>query len=76
MMLLLLFPQCLLTRLTFQYVGQVVAAGANPVQITRGIDKTVVALVKELKNLAKDVSDILSFKRIINNDKCSYGGDA
>jgi len=36
---------------------KVVAAGANPVQITRGIDKTVVALVKELKNLAKDVED-------------------
>lgn len=35
---------------------QVVAAGANPIQITRGIDKTVVALVKELKKLAKDVS--------------------
>lgn len=56
-----MFPQCSFTRLTFQYVGQVVAAGANPVQITRGIDKTVVALVKELKNLAKDVSDIFIF---------------
>lgn len=36
---------------------KVVAAGANPVQITRGIDKTVVALVKELKKLSKEVED-------------------
>ncbi|CAI5500005.1 unnamed protein product [Closterium sp. Naga37s-1] len=36
---------------------KVVAAGANPIQITRGIDKTVVALVKELKLLAKEVED-------------------
>ena len=36
---------------------KVVAAGANPVQITRGIDKTVVALVKELKKLSKEVCD-------------------
>jgi len=34
---------------------QVVAAGANPIQITRGIDKTVAALVKELKLLSKEV---------------------
>ncbi|KAG0573316.1 hypothetical protein KC19_VG167900 [Ceratodon purpureus] len=36
---------------------KVVAAGANPVQITRGIDKTVIALVKELKKLSKEVED-------------------
>jgi chaperonin GroEL len=36
---------------------QVVAAGANPIQITRGIDKTVAALVKELKLLSKEVED-------------------
>jgi hypothetical protein len=34
---------------------QVVAAGANPIQITRGIDKTISALVKELKLLSKEV---------------------
>lgn len=34
---------------------QVVAAGANPIQITRGIDKTVKALVSELKALSKEV---------------------
>lgn len=36
---------------------KVVAAGANPIQITRGIEKTVVALVKELKEMAKEVED-------------------
>ena len=36
---------------------KVVAAGANPIQITRGIEKTVTALVKELKNIAKEVED-------------------
>ncbi|GBG71505.1 hypothetical protein CBR_g8922 [Chara braunii] len=36
---------------------KVVAAGANPVQITRGIDKTVAALVKELKAMSKEVED-------------------
>jgi chaperonin GroEL len=36
---------------------KVVAAGANPIQITRGIDKTVAALVKELKLLSKEVED-------------------
>jgi len=34
---------------------QVVAAGANPVQITRGIEKTVKALVSELKLMSKEV---------------------
>eukprot|EP00898_Chlorokybus_atmophyticus_P003075 jgi/Chlat1/3769/Chrsp259S03909 len=36
---------------------KVVAAGANPTQIVRGIEKTVTALVKELKAMAKDVED-------------------
>ncbi|CAK9275896.1 unnamed protein product [Sphagnum jensenii] len=36
---------------------KVVAAGANPIQITRGIDKTISALVKELKLLSKEVED-------------------
>eukprot|EP00897_Mesotaenium_endlicherianum_P006561 jgi/Mesen1/5933/ME000301S05062 len=36
---------------------KVVAAGANPIQITRGIDKTVSALVKELQALSKEVED-------------------
>ena len=34
-----------------------VAAGANPIQIVRGIDKTVAALVTELQALSKEVED-------------------
>ena len=34
---------------------QVIAAGANPVQITRGIEKTAKALVLELKKMSKEV---------------------
>ncbi|KAG0472888.1 hypothetical protein HPP92_014745 [Vanilla planifolia] len=36
---------------------KVVAAGANPVQITRGIEKTTKALVSELKQISKEVED-------------------
>ncbi|KAG8057836.1 hypothetical protein GUJ93_ZPchr0002g23580 [Zizania palustris] len=36
---------------------KVVAAGANPVQITRGIEKTVKALGAELKKMSKEVED-------------------
>nr|CAB3469248.1 unnamed protein product [Digitaria exilis] len=36
---------------------EVVAAGANPVQITRGIEKTAKALVEELRKLSKEVED-------------------
>jgi len=34
-----------------------VAAGANPIMIKRGIDKTVEVAVKEIKKLSKEVSD-------------------
>ncbi|KAL3850367.1 hypothetical protein ACJIZ3_012249 [Penstemon smallii] len=36
---------------------KVVAAGANPVLITRGIEKTTKALVAELKSISKEVED-------------------
>lgn len=36
---------------------KIVAAGTNPVQLTRGIEKTVTALVKELQALSVDVAD-------------------
>ncbi|PRW61354.1 ru large subunit-binding subunit chloroplastic isoform A [Chlorella sorokiniana] len=36
---------------------KIVAAGANPVQLIRGMDKTVEHLVAELKKLAQDVTD-------------------
>ena len=34
---------------------KIVAAGTNPVQLTRGMEKTVAALVKELKTLSTEV---------------------
>jgi chaperonin GroEL (HSP60 family) len=36
-------------------LSQIVAAGANPVQITRGIEKTAKALVNELQKMSKEV---------------------
>lgn len=36
-------------------VIQVVAAGANPIQIARGIEKTTKALVSKLKDMSKEV---------------------
>lgn len=36
---------------------KIVAAGTNPVQLTRGMDKTVAGLVKELKKLSTEVAD-------------------
>ncbi|VAI68852.1 unnamed protein product [Triticum turgidum subsp. durum] len=38
---------------------KVIAAGANPVQITRGIEKTAKALVLELKKMSKEVKLII-----------------
>lgn len=39
----------------FCWLHQVVAAGANPIQITRGIERTTKALVDELKLMSKEV---------------------
>ena len=36
---------------------KIVAAGTNPIQLTRGIEKTVVDLVKYLKELSVEVTD-------------------
>ena len=36
---------------------KIVAAGTNPVQLTRGVDATVKALVAELKGMSKEVED-------------------
>jgi len=36
---------------------KIVAAGVNPVQVVRGIEKTVSALVQELKNISTEVKD-------------------
>eukprot|EP00891_Asterochloris_glomerata_P007952 jgi/Astpho2/7952/Aster-06551 len=50
---------------------KIVAAGTNPVQLTRGIEKTVTALVKELQGLSTDVSDA----DLANVATVSAGGD-
>lgn len=50
---------------------KIVAAGTNPVQLTRGIEKTIHALVKELKALSQDVSD----EDLINVATVSAGGN-
>ena len=42
---------------------KIIAAGANPVQITRGIDRTVGALVKDLEGLSTEVDS--------NDDLCN-----
>ena len=36
---------------------KIVAAGTNPVQLCRGIETTVAALVKELQGISTDVTD-------------------
>lgn len=61
---------CTQERPTF-IVLQVVAAGANPIQITRGIEKTIIALVNELKKLSKDVR-ISEARLMPNPNACCY----
>ena len=51
-----------------------VAAGANPMDVKRGIDKAVLAVVKELKNISQEVgSDNAKIKQVAtissNNDE-------
>jgi chaperonin GroEL len=52
---------------------KIVAAGTNPVQLTRGMDKTVAALVKELAKLSTEVA---SDKDLANVASVSAGGNA
>ncbi|RLN07072.1 ruBisCO large subunit-binding protein subunit beta, chloroplastic-like [Panicum miliaceum] len=44
---------------------KIVAAGANPVQITRGIEKTAKALVNELQKMSKELSRRLFVQNLI-----------
>lgn len=46
---------CVLSAALIAEGVKIVAAGTNPVQLTRGMDKTVTALVKELKKMSTDV---------------------
>ena len=50
---------------------KIVAAGTNPVQLTRGIERTVAALVQELKSVATDVTD----DDLVNVATVSAGGN-
>jgi hypothetical protein len=50
---------------------KIVAAGTNPVQLTRGIEKTVAALVKDLAKMSTDVTD----DDLINVATVSAGGN-
>lgn len=54
---------------------KIVAAGTNPVQLTRGMDKTVQALVQELKKLStevasdKDLANVASVSAGVNRQE-------
>jgi len=50
-----------------------VAAGANPMDLKRGIDKAVVAVVNSLKNQSQEIGD--DFGKIENVAKISANGD-
>ena len=50
-----------------------VTAGANPMDLKRGIDKAVIAVVKGLKEQAKEIGD--DFNKIENVAKISANGD-
>jgi chaperonin GroEL len=52
---------------------KIVAAGTNPVQLTRGMDKTVAALVQELKKLSTEVAND---KDLANVAAVSAGGNS
>lgn len=55
MFLCVMFAEDLSVSSNTPTIFQVVAAGANPVLITRGIEKTTKALVSELKSISKEV---------------------
>ena len=50
---------------------KIVAAGTNPIQLTRGIERTIAALVKELQQISQEVSD----EDLINVATVSAGGN-
>ncbi|KAF2607954.1 hypothetical protein F2Q68_00043797 [Brassica cretica] len=75
-----------LAQVIFNLIIQVVAAGANSVLITRGIEKTAKALVAELKKMSKEnvlyVVEGMQFDRgyvspyfVIDNEKMSVEFD-
>jgi len=63
---------CVLSAAFIAEGMKIVAAGTNPVQLIRGMDKTVAALVKELKTLSTDVN---SDQDLCNVAAVSAGGN-
>jgi len=45
----------------FFFLSKVIAAGMNPVQIARGIEKTATALVSELSFMSREVRSVNFF---------------
>lgn len=64
---------CVLSAAFISEGMKIVAAGTNPVQLTRGMEATVQALVKELKQLSTQVNDD---KDLMNVATVSAGGNA
>jgi chaperonin GroEL len=63
----------LLTQSIFTYGIKNVAAGANPMDLKRGIDKAVIRIVENLKNDSRKISDSKEIEQVAtisaNNDK-------
>ncbi|XP_065017680.1 ruBisCO large subunit-binding protein subunit beta, chloroplastic-like [Musa acuminata AAA Group] len=54
---------------------KVVAAGSNPIQITRGIEKTTKALVAELKLMSKEAAEQEYEKEKLNERIAKLSGN-
>jgi chaperonin GroEL len=63
----------LLTQSIFTYGIKNVAAGANPMDLKRGIDKAVIKIVENLKNDSRKISDSKEIEQVAtisaNNDR-------
>src|SRR5664279_2697177 len=62
-----------LAQAIYRQGSKLVAAGHNPMEIKRGLDKAVEALVAELKNISKPIKDHKEIAQVgtisANNDK-------
>ena len=56
-------------RRIYREGSKVVAAGANPMDVKRGIDMAVEEVVKELKKLSKPIKDQKEISQV-GNDLC------
>jgi len=62
-----------LAQAIFREGGRLVAAGHNPMEIKRGIDKGVIAITEELKKMAKSTKDPMEIAQV---GTVSANGDA